>query len=106
MAHQKWILWRMGGAPQKRRHKNKLSVAHQPMRHRIKVSVAHVLLGAPQKRLRQRIGLQCATEFACIIHDFVLPPVHMQFINSNIQIYRLYTATFRYNINIMYIAQI
>lgn len=86
VAHQKWILWRMGGAPQKLRHKNKVSVAHRPMRHRIKVSVAHVCLGAPQKRVRHRIGFQCATEFACIMHDFVLPAIHMQFIDSNIQV--------------------
>lgn len=76
----------MGGAPQKLRHKNKVSVAHRPMRHRIKVSVAHVCLGAPQKRVRHRIGFQCATEFACIMHDFVLPAIHMQFIDSNIQV--------------------
>jgi hypothetical protein len=41
VAHQKHILWRMGGAPQNSRHKNKASVAHQPMRHRKLISVAH-----------------------------------------------------------------
>jgi hypothetical protein len=56
LAHQKWILWRMGAAPKKRRHKNKVSVAHLPVRHRIKVSVAHLFLGAPQKSVRHRIG--------------------------------------------------
>jgi hypothetical protein len=82
----------MGGAPQKRRHKNKVSVAHLPMRHRIKVSVAHVFLGAPQKRVRHRIGFQCATEIACIILDFVLPAIHMQFIHSNTDTQYRYTG--------------
>jgi hypothetical protein len=42
VAHENSILWRMEGAPQKRRHKNKLSVAHLAVRHRIKVFVAHL----------------------------------------------------------------
>jgi hypothetical protein len=52
VAHEKVILWRTGGAPQKHRHKNKVSVAQSPVRHRIKVSVAHMVTHAPQKHVR------------------------------------------------------
>ncbi|KAK1664054.1 hypothetical protein QYE76_052213 [Lolium multiflorum] len=48
VAHEKTILWRMGGAPQNSRHKNKLSVAHQAVRHRNKVSVAHQVVCATE----------------------------------------------------------
>jgi hypothetical protein len=48
VAHENGLLWRTGGAPQKRRHKNKVSVAHLAVRHRIKVSVAHWVLCATE----------------------------------------------------------
>jgi hypothetical protein len=56
------------------------------MRHRIKVYVAYGGLGAPQKNVRHRINFQCATEFTRIIYDFVLPAIHIQVIDSNIQV--------------------
>jgi hypothetical protein len=50
VAHQKHILWRMGGAPQNSRHKNKDSVAHLPMRHRKSYFCGAPGGGAPQKQ--------------------------------------------------------
>jgi hypothetical protein len=49
VAHENMILWRTGGAPQKLRHKNRVSVAHRTMRHRIKVFCGAYDPAAPQK---------------------------------------------------------
>jgi hypothetical protein len=49
VAHENMILWRTGGAPQKLRHKNRVSVAHRTMRHRIKVFCGAYGPAAPQK---------------------------------------------------------
>jgi hypothetical protein len=62
VAHENKILWRMGGAPQKRRHKNKVFVAQWPVRHRIKVSVAHKLWCATEIKFSMAHWFPCATE--------------------------------------------
>jgi hypothetical protein len=51
VAHQKCILWSMGGVPQNSRHKNKNSVAHMPRGHGKSYFCGAPVGGAPQKKL-------------------------------------------------------
>ena len=103
VAHQKPILWRMGGAPQNSRHKISYSVAHHLVRHRIVAILWRTQSGAPQNNYSvappthhaPQNSSGCATELLCRI-----VPVYYQNTNTSIIPEYMYISYLhRYNRN-------